>query len=959
MDFDRDFGINQVFVEDQYQLWRENPAAVPPEWQQYFARLHGLPTAPSFQASAWSQSTPAAGNGNGHAAPSLPPDGQLAGALLTLSTPAPDRLQAEILQEKVAELINAFRIRGHLFANLDPLGLLRPPPAELELEHFGLSGSDLDKTFATGDFAAGQGELTLREIVERLRRTYCRTIGVEYMHGEDPAIRRWLQERMEAAENEATLSREQKLRILARLTDAETLETFLHRKYIGKKRFSLEGAESLIPLLDWLVEDFAAGGGEEIVIGMAHRGRLNVLVNVLGKGLKELFAEFEDTEVETMLGRGDVKYHMGYSTDRKLADGRSLHLSLAFNPSHLEIVDPVVEGRVRAKQDRTLNWEGAPEARDPGRRKVLPVLIHGDAAFAGQGIVAEVLNLANLEGYATGGTIHVIVNNQVGFTTNPEDARSTPYSTDIARVLRAPVFHVNGDDPEAVVWAVQLAVEYRQRFQQDVLIDLYCYRKYGHNEGDEPAFTQPIMYEVIRQKKSPREVYARRLAEEGVAGGGEADELMRARVARLEAELERTRKEGARRSFSAMAGLWSKYRGGPDSSVPEVSTAVPEAKLRELLTKISQVPSGFTPNEKVAKLLEGRRKLSAGPDTEHFDWGVGEHLAFATLLDEGAPIRFSGQDARRGTFSHRHAVLADARDGKRYTPLAHLREGQGRFDVFDSPLSEAGVLGFDYGFSLDLPEALCCWEAQFGDFVNGAQVVIDQFISSAEDKWNRLSGIVLLLPHGFEGQGPEHSSARLERFLQLCAEDNMQVCYPTTPAQIFHLLRRQVLRPWRKPLVVMTPKSLLRHRLAVSSLRDLSSGSFRRIIVDPAAKEAKRVLLCSGKVYYDLITAREAKKRDDVAIVRFEQLYPLSDALLAETVKPFKGAELIWVQEEPFNMGAWYHVRARWPEVVGKGRLVPVARAESASPATGSEKSHRYEQQLLVDQAFGDAPLRK
>ena len=962
MDFDRDFGVNQVFVEDQYERWRNNPLAVSPEWQQYFARLHGLPFTP-LQASAWSQ--PAApvrpGNGNGHAVPSFPPGSQTGAVLLEVAAPAAERLQAEILQEKVAELINAYRIRGHLFANLDPLGLLRPPPAELELEHFGLSEEDLGKTFATGDFAPGQSELTLREIVERLRRTYCRTIGVEYMHGEDPAIKRWLQERMEAAENEATLSREEKLRILARLTDAETLETFLHRKYIGKKRFSLEGAESLIPLLDWLVEDFGAQGGEEIVIGMAHRGRLNVLVNVLGKGFKELFAEFEDTEVETMLGRGDVKYHMGYSSDRKLKGGKSLHLSLAFNPSHLEIVDPVVEGRVRAKQDRTLDWEGAPEPRDPERRKVLPVLIHGDAAFAGQGVVAEVLNLANLEGYATGGTVHVIVNNQVGFTTNPEDARSTPYSTDIARVLRAPVFHVNGDDPEAVVWATQLAIEYRQKFQQDVLIDLYCYRKYGHNEGDEPAFTQPRMYEVIRQKKPPREVYARRLSEEGVAGGGEAEELMRARVARLEAELERTRKEGAKRSFSAMAGLWSKYRGGPDSGMPEVATAVPEAKLRELLHRLSQVPAGFTPNDKVAKLLEGRRKLAEGKGTEPFDWGVGEHLAFATLLDEGTPIRFSGQDARRGTFSHRHAVLADARDGKRYTPLAHLREGQGRFDIFDSPLSEAGVLGFDYGFSLDMPEALCCWEAQFGDFVNGAQVVIDQFISSAEDKWNRLSGIVLLLPHGFEGQGPEHSSARLERFLQLCAEDNMQVCYPTTPAQIFHLLRRQVLRQWRKPLVVMTPKSLLRHRLAVSSLADLASGSFQRIIVDPAPRQAKRVLLCSGKIYYDLITAREAKKREDVAIVRFEQLYPLSDSLLAETVKPFKGAELIWVQEEPFNMGAWYHVRARWPEVVGKGRLVPVARAESASPATGSEKSHRYEQQLLVDQAFGDAslPLRK
>src|SRR5438477_1267101 len=945
MDFDRDFGVNQVFVEDQYERWRQNPAAVDEEWQKYFARMHGLPfpSAPAFQASAWSQPaapvTPVAGNGD---------NGHFAGALLDIAAPEIERLKAEELQERVAELINAYRIRGHLFANLDPLGMLQPPPPELDPEHFGLSEADLDKTFVTGDF--GAGELTLREIIARLKHTYCRTIGVEYMHGEDPAIKKWLQEKMESTGNEPDLTREQKLRILARLTDAETLETFLHRKYIGKKRFSLEGGESLIPLLDWLLDEFEKLQGEELVLGMAHRGRLNVLVNVLGKGLNELFAEFEDQEVETMIGRGDVKYHMGYSTDR----GR-LHLSLAFNPSHLEIVDPVVEGRVRAKQDRNLNWAGAPAVRDPERRKVLPVLIHGDAAMAGQGIIAEVLNLSNLEGYATGGTVHVVINNQVGFTTNAEDARSTPYATDIARVLRAPVFHVNGEDPEAVVWAVQLAVDYRQQFRQDVLIDLYSYRKYGHNEGDEPAFTQPRMYEVIRQKKPPRDVYAQRLAQEGVATGGEADELMRERMAKLEAELERTRKEGAKRTSSAMAGLWSKYRGGPDSATPEVATAVTEPKLRELLLKLSQVPSGFTLNDKVAKLLDGRRKLAQGDGSEPFDWGTGEHLAFATLLDEDAPIRFSGQDSRRGTFSHRHAVLADMRDGTRYTPLAYLREGQGRFDIFDSPLSELGVMGFDYGWSLDMTEALCCWEAQFRDFTNGAQVVIDQFISSAEDKWNRLSGIVLLLPHGFEGQGPEHSSARLERFLQLCAEDNMQVCYPTTPAQIFHLFRRQVLRPWRKPLVVMTPKSLLRHRLAVSSLRDLARGSFQRIIVDPPAKQATRVLLCSGKVYYDLITARETKKRDDVAIVRFEQLYPLSDASLSEVVKPFKGAELIWVQDEPFNMGAWYHVRARWPEVVGRGRLVPVARPESASPATGSEKSHNYEQKLLVDQAFGDA----
>ena len=954
MDFDRDFGINQVFVEDQYERWRNNPAAVSPDWAQYFAKLHGLPWQPQpLQTSAWSQPAPVttsqlAYGGNGHPATA---ESGLGGALLSLSTDAEKRLEAEEQQERVAELIHAHRIRGHLFASVDPLGMLQPPPPELEPEHFGLGKDDLDKQFATGDFAPGESELSLRDILARLRTTYCRTIGVEYMHGEDPAIKKWLQERMESTGNAPSLTREQKLRILARLTDAETIETFLHKKYIGKKRFSLEGSESLIPALDWLIDEFGARGGEEMVLGMAHRGRLNVLVNIMGKGLNELFAEFEDANPEELLGRGDVKYHLGYSSDRKLKDGRSMHLSLAFNPSHLEIVNPVVEGRARAKQDR--------DNRDPERRKVLPVLIHGDAAMAGQGIVSEVLNLANLDGYTTGGTIHLVINNQVGFTTNPEDARSTPYATDIARVLRAPVFHVNGEDPEAVVWTVQLAVEYRQTFQQDVLVDLYSYRKYGHNEGDEPAFTQPKMYEVVRQKVPPRQVYAERLAAAGEVSSEEAERLMERRMTQLEAELERTRREGTKRSYSTLAGLWSKYRGGPDKDTPEVPTLVPMPKLRQLLVKLSQVPEGFTPNDKIAKLLESRRKLAEGKGAEPFDWGVGEHLAMATLLDEGTSIRFSGQDVRRGTFSHRHAVLADAKDGKRYTPLAHLREGQGRFDIFDSPLSEAGVLGFDYGYSLDMPDEIVCWEAQFGDFVNGAQVVIDQFISSAEDKWNRLSNIVLLLPHGFEGQGPEHSSARLERFLQLCAEDNMQVCYPTTPAQIFHLLRRQILRPWRKPLVVMTPKSLLRHKQAVSTLEDLAQGAFRRILWDDktATRNVKRVLLCSGKVAYDLLAAREVKKRKDVAIIRFEQLYPLSDEEIGAALNRYKGAELFWVQEEPSNMGAWWHVNSRWNLAYGK--LTCISRPESASPATGSEKSHKLEQQRLVDEAFGDVPARK
>src|SRR5438270_765280 len=597
MDFDRDFGVNQVFVEDQYERWRDNPAAVDPEWQQYFARLAGLPPPAPVQTSALAPPAPATngnGHGNGAAAVALRAEGSFAGALLDLSANAP----------------------------------------------------------------------------------------------------------------------EAQLRILARLTDAETLETFLHKKYIGAKRFSLEGGESLIPLMDWLIEEFGDKGGEEIVIGMAHRGRLNILANILNKDLTAIFAEIEDKDAQGLMGRGDVKYHLGYSSDRVTRSGKELHLSLAFNPSHLEWVNGVVEGRVRAKQDRD-------EPRDPERKKVLPVLIHGDAAVAGQGLVAETLNLANLPGYTTGGTIHVVINNQVGFTTNPEDARSTPYCTDIARVLRAPVFHVNSEDPEAVVWAVQLAVDYRQTFGQDVLIDLYCYRKYGHNEADEPSFTQPVMYEVIRRKPPARAIYARQLAENGIATAQEAEDLMRARVQQLEEELERTRKTGAKRAQSAMAGLWSKYRGGPDADTPEVPTAVPMSKLRELLRATARIPKGFTPHEKIAKLLELRTTLAEGEGDEPFDWSTGEHLAFATLLDGGTPIRFSGQDSRRGTFSQRHQVLADVRNGNRYTPLANLRPGQGRFEIYDSPLSEAGVLGFDYGFSLDTWEWWSCWEESLGCVCNG------------------------------------------------------------------------------------------------------------------------------------------------------------------------------------------------------------------------------------------------
>ena len=990
MEFDRDFGVNQMFVEDLYEAWRQNPASVDDTWNKYFSNLAGVPaggqgywgaeraavpTGSGNGASAGGGGNGANGAGAGSAAlftqsadlrgfsVAPPPQQPLATQQQALQHPAkaaaPARAEelapygerrsgdrAANAVQGVAELVAAYRLRGHLFAQIDPLGIREKPETQLSPAHFRLNEADLDQIFAASDIA-GLKYATLREIIALMEKTYCRSIGVEYVTHQNPETRRFLQERMESTGNQATLSRDDKLRILQRLTDGETLESFLHKRFNAAKRFSVEGGEALIPLMDWLIEESGDRGVQEVVIGMAHRGRLNVLANVLGKRTGDIFAEFEDRDATELLGRGDVKYHLGFSSERVTLSGKRVHVNLAFNPSHLEIVNPVVEGRVRAKQDR--------RGRDPDRKKVLPVLIHGDAAFQGQGVVAETLNMAGLEGYATGGTIHIVINNQIGFTTNPGDSRSTPYCTDISRMLRAPVFHVNGEDPEAVVWCVQLAVEYRQRFGRDVVIDLVCYRKYGHNEGDEPAFTQPLMYDLIRQKQPPRAIYANQLAAEGVLSEGEGDQLVAKTQAKLEVELERMRQTGAKRSYSVMADLWGHYKGGPDGSVPEVATSVSLGKLRDLLGRSTKLPNDFHPHEKVLALLATRRRLAEpGAESTAFDWGAGEHLAFATLLDEGTPIRFSGQDVRRGTFSHRHAALTDVKTGERFVPVAQVARGIARFELWDSPLSEAGVVGFDYGFSLDTPDWLTCWEAQFGDFVNGAQVLIDQFISSAEDKWGRLSGLTMLLPHGFEGQGPEHSSARLERFLQLCAEDNIQVCNLSTPANYFHALRRQVLRPWRKPLVIMTPKSLLRHKGAVSTLLDLSDGHFQKVIPDGAVdpQQARKVLLCSGKVYYDLVAAREAKKIDDVAIVRVEQLYPLPEAQLQHLLSAYReGTPLCWVQEEPFNMGAWYFLRARWPESL---RALPgcVARPESASPATGSQASHKYEQQMLVDQAL-------
>ncbi len=974
-----DFGVNQGLVEEQFLKWVDNPLAVDEAWRRYFEGLSpadwpqissaGTIIAPITASGAL---TPAALPTDGNGAPLRPHEPQppaVRNSLFLPETaeasfaphipeepksesrasfpPSSEVLAATELQARLSALINAFRVRGHLFAQLDPLGLSKAPSDEFVLERYGLAHVDPSTIFSTGDLA-GPATETLESIVSRLKDTYSRTIGVEHTFLENREARDWLQERMESTGNHIDLSREQQIRILTKLTDAEIFEQFLHTKYTGAKRFSLEGGESVVPMLDILTERAAELGVEEIVIGMAHRGRLNVMVNIMEMNVRQIFAGFEDDDPEAYVGRGDVKYHLGYSLDRKTVSGKKVHMTLAFNPSHLEFVNPVVEGRVRAKQDRK---------GDHDRITVLPLLIHGDAAFVGQGVVAETLNLSRLKAYETGGTIHVVINNQIGFTTIPEDARSTSYCTDITRMLRCPVFHVNGEDPEAVAQAVTLATEYRQRFHGDVVLDLFCYRKYGHNEGDEPRFTQPLMYSAIDQKRTVREVYVEHLKKTGKITDQQAEEIKKRRQQDLENALEDTRSNGNYNLIPAsMLGHWADYKGGADASVPDADTRFARDGLVELLDRLTSYPDWFTPHPRIKRFVldKQRQVLQTG---EGVDWGTGENLAFASLLVEGHRCRLTGQDVRRGTFSHRHAVIYDAKTGRRYTRLGHLSPEQAHLEVYDSPLSEVGVLGFEWGYSLDSPDALVAWEAQFGDFVNVAQVIVDQFISSSEDKWHRLSGLVMLLPHGFEGQGPEHSSARLERFLLLCAEDNMQVVNMTTPAQLFHCLRRQVLRPWRKPLIVMSPKSLLRNRRAVSTLDELANGEFQRIIPDDPAidpSRVRRLLLCTGKIYYDLLERRERDEATDIGIMRMEQLYPLRAAELQERLAPYPDkVDLVWVQEEPWNMGAWYFMRARLPEILGADvRLRCAARPESASPATGSGASHKLEQQLLLDEVF-------
>ncbi|HWN71603.1 MAG TPA: 2-oxoglutarate dehydrogenase E1 component, partial [Haliangium sp.] len=920
-----------AFAEGLYEAYLTDAGAVPPEWRAYFDRMGdgGLNGRTSFGPSFTPTSLFHGPRGTREARGG---DGRLAATEASSS--------AADLQHRVDTLVRNYRARGHRVADLNPLGRAEIEIPELDPAFYGFTAADMNRPVAAQTLP---GVTTLAEAIDALKATYTRSIGAQFMHIDSLKVRSWVYDRMEQSRNRIEVPRDTQLRILTKLTDAVIFEEFIQKKFVGAKRFSLEGGESLIPLLDLAIEKAGSQGVKEIVLGMAHRGRLNVLANVMGKNPRSIFREFEDKVDESRFGSGDVKYHLGFSSDWRTTDGRMVHLSLAFNPSHLEFVDPVVLGRVRAKQDRF---------RDLDRDEGLAILIHGDAAFIGEGVVQESLNLSELEGYAVGGALHVIVNNQVGFTTGPEQARSTTYASDVAKMLQSLILHVNGEDPEAVAQAIELAMDFRAEFRRDVVIDMYCYRRHGHNEGDEPSFTQPLMYRQIQRRPTVREGYLARLLALGGVAREEADRIAEARREHLEQELSVARSDDFVPHYSAGQGIWQPYRGGADARVDEVETGMDLDTARSLLARLTTIPEGFELNPKIARAIAARREMGAGE--RPLDWATAEALAFASLVTRGAPLRMSGQDVERGTFSHRHAVVHDASTGQRHMPLAHLAPDQARVEICNSPLSEAGVLGFEYGYSLDTPDGLVIWEAQYGDFVNAAQVIIDQFIASAEDKWNRLSGLVMLLPHGFEGSGPEHSSARLERFLTNCAEDNIQVANATTPVQYFHLLRRQVLRPYRKPLVVMTPKSLLRHARAVSPLEGFTHGRFRRVLaddLDPAG--VTRVLMCSGKVYYDLLATREEQERKDVAIVRLEQLYPVALDEINAALAPYgPKVPVVWVQEEPENMGAWRFLRVQWGHTLLGHPFSGLSRLASASPAAGSSSNHKVEQTALVHAAI-------
>ncbi len=918
---------NAQLVAELYRGFLRNPDSVDPRWRDVFQQLDD-------EARSWLESL----------------DGKRAVALPATGPASADARTAALDSVRALMLIRAYRVRGHLEADLDPLGLAaQESHPELDPVSYGFGEADMDRPIYLHG-VLGLETATLREIMLVLRRDYCGKIGLEFMHLQDPDQKAWIQMRMEGIVHRTKLKKDAKLEILERLTAAETFEKFLDRKYTGTKRFGLDGSESALPALETIVRMAVELDVREIVVGMAHRGRLNVLAHVMQKPLAAIFHEFRGGAAapDEIGGSGDVKYHLGTSTDREIG-GKQVHLSLVPNPSHLEAVDPVVAGKVRSSQD---------QHKDGQRCHVMGLLIHGDAAFAGQGVVAETLQFTDLEGYTTGGLIHLIINNQIGFTTSPVAARSGPYPSDVAKAIQAPIVHVNGDDPEAVVLAATYAVQYRQIFKRDVVIDLWCYRRHGHNEADEPAFTQPLMYEKIDTHPSVRESYARRLIAEGVTTQEDVDALSKGWEQRLEEEFQASKSYKPEKA-DWLQGAWSGLEPMPGYEAPRGQTGLTMQTLTEVGDALTRVPGGLNINRKILRQLKAKKKMF--DSQEGIDWATGEALAFGTLLIEGHPVRLSGEDSNRGTFSHRHATWVDQQTESRHIPLNHIRDQQEQIEIIDSPLSEYGVLGFEYGYAMDEPGALVLWEAQFGDFANGGQVIIDQFIAAGEVKWLRMCGLVMLLPHGYEGQGPEHSSARLERFLQLCAEDNLQVVNCTTPANYFHVLRRQLHRKFRKPLIVMTPKSLLRHKRAVSKLSEFGPDTtFQRVLVDAPGRpeKAKQLVFCSGKVYYDLLDEREKQNVSDVHVIRLEQLYPFPKTELLDALASYKQCRLVWCQEEPQNMGAWAFVKERIAEIaeeVGIADAEPrfVGRAAAASPATGIYDRHLEQQARLVAAALG------
>ena len=967
-------GANATYIDDLYARYEKDPSSVDPDWVEFFKSLKDQPSdvvknaqGPSWEKANW-PATPnddltSALDGNWARVEKVVGDKIAAKAQATGSNlTSADIHQATRDSVRALMLIRAYRMRGHFHANLDPLGIEgQKDHEELDPRSYGFTDADFDRKIFL-DHVLGLETATLREIVAICQRTYCQTLGVEFMHISNPAQKSWIQERIEGPDKEISFTREGRRAILMKLIETEGFEKFCDIKFTGTKRFGLDGGESLIPALEQIIKRGGNLGVRDIVVGMPHRGRLNVLTQVMGKPHRALFHEFKggSANPDEVEGSGDVKYHLGASSDREF-DGNKIHLSLTANPSHLEIVDPVVLGKARAKEDQN----GDPPDQ---RISVLPLLMHGDAAFAGQGVVAECFALSDLKGYRTGGSIHFIVNNQIGFTTYPRYSRSSPYPSDVAKMIDAPIFHVNGDDPEAVVFAAKVATEFRQKFHKPVVIDMFCYRRHGHNEGDEPAFTQPVMYKKIAAHPTTLELYARRLVSEGVMTQGEVDKAKADWRARLDAEFEAGTSYKPNKA-DWLDGKWAGFKiADQEEDARRGVTGVELSVLKDIGRKITKVPDGFRVHRTIQRFLENRAKAIDGGTG--IDWATGEALAFCTLLNENHHVRLSGQDSERGTFSQRHSVLIDQEDESRYTPFNHLGNEQGHYEVINSLLSEEAVLGFEYGYSLAEPNTLTLWEAQFGDFANGAQVVFDQFISSGERKWLRMSGLVCLLPHGYEGQGPEHSSARLERYLQMCAEDNMQVVYPTTPANYFHVLRRQLHREIRKPLIVMTPKSLLRHKRAVSRLEELAKGTtFHRILYDDAQmlpneaiklvpdEKIRRIVLCSGKVYYDLYEEREKRGIDDIYLMRVEQLYPVPLKALVAELSRFKKAEVIWCQEEPRNMGAWHFIEPylEWVlnQVNGASRRPRyVGRAASAATATGLMSKHQAQLKAFLDEAL-------